>query len=106
MRIKLGIVLSMTIFAILLPIPQPRLVEAIKAAYPNDWLSLNDTQWLVSAAGTVIEVCAKIGIADPNNRNAAHVGNAVVFATTSYYGRAPTPVWDWIKAKLEKPPSG
>lgn len=96
----------MTIFAILLPTPNPSLADAIKAAYPNDSLSLNDTQFLVSAVGTVMEVTAKIGIANPNDRQRPSIGSAVVFATTSYYGRAPTPVWDWIKAKLESPPNG
>lgn len=96
----------MTIFAILLPTPQPRLAEAIKAAYPDKSLSLNDTQFLVSSSGTAMEVSAKIGVADPSNRQEPTVGSAVIFATTSYYGRAPTPVWDWVKAKLEKPPNG
>jgi hypothetical protein len=96
----------MTIFAILLPTPQPRLVESIKTAYPNDFFQLTDTQWLVSAFGTVMEVSAKIGVADPNNRQKPAIGSAVIFATTSYYGRAPTPVWDWIKAKLEQRPNG
>jgi hypothetical protein len=96
----------MTIFVILLPIPQPNLVDAIKAAYANEHLSLSDTQWLVSDSGTAIEVSAKIGVTDPNNRQAKATGNAVIFSTTSYYGRAPTPVWDWIKAKLENPPNG
>lgn len=96
----------MTIFAILLPAPNPPLVAAIKNAYPNDWLSLNDTQWLVSAVGTVFDVCARIGIADLSNPQKPSVGNAVVFATSSYYGRAPTLVWDWVKSKLESPQSG
>jgi hypothetical protein len=96
----------MTIFAILLPTPNPQLADAIKAAYPNDWLSLNETQFLVSSVGTAIEVSAKIGVADPTDPQKPRIGTAVIFATTSYYGRAPTPVWDWIKAKLERPPNG
>lgn len=96
----------MTIFAILLPGPNEQLADAIKAAYPNNWLSLNDTQFLVSSSGTVMEVSAKIGVADPNDRQKPPIGSAVIFATTAYYGRAPTPVWDWVKAKLESPPNG
>jgi|KBSMisStaDraftv2_1062788.scaffolds.fasta_scaffold04396_6 hypothetical protein len=96
----------MTIFAILLPTPNPRLAEAIERNYPGDWLSLNETQFLVSSSGTAMQVSAKIGIADPNDRQKPPIGTAVVFATTAYYGRAPTPVWDWVKAKLESPPDG
>lgn len=96
----------MTIFAILLPTVQPALMDAIKAAYPDEFLQINDTQILVSAAGTAIDVSAKIGVADPKAREKPSIGLAIIFATTSYYGRAATPIWDWIKAKLEKPPNG
>jgi hypothetical protein len=30
---------------------------------------------------------------------------AIVFATSSYFGRAPATVWEWIKVKLESSPS-
>lgn len=96
----------MTIFAILLPTPNPQVAAAIAAAYPDNWLSITNTQFLVSSSGTAMQVSAKIGIADPNDPNKPPVGTAIVFATSSYYGRAPTPVWDWIKAKLESPPNG
>ncbi|HTT80937.1 MAG TPA: hypothetical protein VMF86_14775 [Stellaceae bacterium] len=96
----------MTIFAILLPAPNERLVGAIAKAYPNDHLRLSDTQFLVSSAGTAMEVSARIGVADPAAPQAPSAGSAVIFATTSYYGRAPAPVWDWIKAKLESRPNG
>jgi len=96
----------MTIFAILLPEPNAKLADAIKAAYPHDWLALSDTQFLVSSAGTAMDLSAKIGVADPTNPQKPAVGNAVIMAVSSYYGRAPTPVWEWIKAKLEAPPNG
>jgi hypothetical protein len=95
----------MTIFAILMPAPQPRLAEQIKITFPNDHLAINDTQWLVSATGTAVDLSAKLGVVDPRNPGTAASGNAIIFATPSYHGRAPTPVWDWIKAKLEAPPS-
>lgn len=93
----------MTIFAILLPSPQPKLAEAIVAAYPNNYLKITDTQWLVSGGGTVIEVTAKIGVYDPKQPDNPVSGSAIVISMSAYYGRAPTPVWDWIKAKLEAP---
>jgi hypothetical protein len=95
----------MTIFTVLMPSPQPNLSAEIKRIYPLDHLSLNETQWLISATGTVTEVCAKLGIYDPSRPTAPMTGLAVVFTTTSYFGRAPTNIWDWLKAKLESPPS-
>jgi hypothetical protein len=97
---------QMAIFAILMPTPQPSLVEAIKATFPKDHYALNDTQWLISASGTVTEISAKLGIYDPTNPTKPVSGLAVVFAVSSYFGRGPATVWDWLRAKLEAPPSG
>lgn len=95
----------MTIFAILMPSPQPAVVDAIKTNFQNDFLEVSPTQWLVSARGTVNEVSNKIGVtsADPSH---TPKGVAIIFATSSYFGRGPQTVWDWIKIKLESTPSG
>ena len=94
----------MTIFAILMPAAQPALVEEIKRVYPNDHLALSDTQWLVSSHKTVTDVSNSIGVSgfEPGSPK----GLAVIFTTSSYFGRAPTTVWDWIKVKLEGAPGG
>jgi hypothetical protein len=96
----------MTIFAVLLPGHQPGVVESIKRVYPNDHYGITDSQWLISANGTAIDVSAKLGVYDPKNPLTPSSGNAVIFATSSYFGRGPTPIWDWLKAKLESSPSG
>jgi len=98
----------MTIFAILMPQPQPALAEEIKRLYPHDHLVLNETQWLVSSKQTVTEVSHAIGVSSPDPDPAKHTpkGLAVIFATSSYFGRAPANVWDWIKVKLEGVPGG
>jgi hypothetical protein len=93
----------MTIFAILMPHAQPALVEEVKRLYPSDHLSLSETQWLVSSKQTVTEVSHAIGVSspDPDPTKFTPKGLAVIFTTSSYFGRAPTGVWDWIKVKLE-----
>jgi hypothetical protein len=96
----------MTIFAILMPVPQPRLADKIKQAYPSDHFSITETQWLVSSSESVLEVTAKLEIADKTKPTAPASGNAIVFAISSYFGRASTLVWDWIKSKLESPSHG
>jgi hypothetical protein len=93
----------MTIFAILMPTPQPSLAERIKTVFPSDYLEITETQWLVSASSTAIDVSAKLGIADPKAPTVPSSGSAIVFATSAYYGRAAQPIWDWMKAKLETP---
>jgi hypothetical protein len=96
----------MTIFAVLLPQPNPALEQAIKTAFPADHFVITNTQFLVSSPLTAIALTAKIGVYNQAEPQTPSVGNAVIFATSSYYGRAPTALWDWIKAKLEAPSHG
>jgi len=95
----------MTIFAVLMPTPQPKLVAEVEKTFPGDYLSLNETQYLISFAGTAVELVAKLGIYDAKEPARASNGAAVVFATSSYFGRGPATTWDWLKAKLESRPS-
>lgn len=70
-------------------------------------MKLSDTQYLVSAGGTAIDLSRTLGLViDPKKQNAQASGVAVVLATSSYYGRAPATVWDWMKAKLEASSNG
>ena len=95
----------MTVFAVLMPSPQPNLAARIKALYASEHLPINDTQWLISTVGTVNELSAKLGIFDPAKPAEPPTGSAVIFATSAYFGRAPATIWDWLKIKLETPPS-
>jgi hypothetical protein len=91
----------MTIFAVLMPSPQPNLVQAIANEFPNDHLSVTDTQWLISSTKTVLEITTQMGIYDPKNPESPPTGLAIVISVAAYHGRAPQTVWDWIRAKLE-----
>jgi hypothetical protein len=95
----------MAIFAILMPSPQPLLVETIKNKFPREHLSLSDTQWLISTTGTIIELTAKLGVYDANEPTKPPTGIAIIFAVSSYFGLAPATVWDWLKVKLEALPN-
>ena len=96
----------MTIFVILMPQPQPALVAKIKETFPKDHFMLTETEWLISTIGTAIDLSATLGIYDPKNPTTPPSGLGIVFATSAYFGRAPANIWDWMKAKLEAPPSG
>jgi hypothetical protein len=91
----------MTIFAVMPPTASAVLDERIRKTYPDDSLQLAPNQWLVSAPGTAIDVSRALGLLDPER-----IASAVVMAMSGYFGRAPTPVWDWIKTKLESKPGG
>jgi hypothetical protein len=96
----------MTIFVILMPQPQPSLVDVIKRVFPNDSLPVTDTQWLISTTGTVVELTATLGIYDAKEPEKPPTGNAIIFAISAYFGRAPTSVRDWIKTKWEASSGG
>jgi hypothetical protein len=96
----------MTIFVVLMPTPQPAIAAEIKKSFEHDHLSINDTQWLVSTTGTAPELTTKLGIYDPKEPSKPATGNAIIFSTSGYFGRAPTTIWEWMKAKLETSPSG
>ena len=96
----------MTVFAILMPSAQPALAESIKSKFPTDNFSITDTQWLISTTGTAAELSAKLGVYDAANPQVPQIGLAVIFATSSYFGRAQQNVWEWLKTKLESPSIG
>jgi hypothetical protein len=92
----------MTIFAILMPRPQENLSNKIREVFPNDHYVVTVTQWLISAPVTAYDITIKLGIVDPTNTHPP-TGNAIILGVWSYHGRAPTPMWDWVKVKLEPP---
>ena len=50
-------------------------------------------EWLASYDGTSQDLSNVLGITEGTN------GSAVVASISGYYGRAPTPVWEWIKGR-------
>ena len=95
----------MTIYAVLLPNPQPQLDTKIVSEFGGDALRVTDTQWLISSGiATSEDIVKRLGVFDRSNPTGPSTGNAIVFSTSGYFGRAPTNVWEWLKVKLEAPP--
>lgn len=95
----------MAIFAI---IPQPgphadKLAPAIIGAFPDAYLSIGSSVWLVAGSGTAQDISNRVGITgvEPNV-----VGSAVVIEAASYFGRGNPAIWSWIKANWEARPVG
>ncbi|MBU1313972.1 MAG: hypothetical protein KJ947_22535 [Alphaproteobacteria bacterium] len=86
----------MNIFAIF-KVSSPLQVEnAVNAAFPDDHMRLQDDEWLVASSASAQDVSDRLGITSGEN------GSAIVFRMGSYYGRASTNIWDWIKTKSEE----
>lgn len=87
----------MAIFVVF-KVSDPHLMRAaIARVFPNDHLDLGDNEWLISARGTAQEVSNRLGLAPENE-----AGSAIIFSMQSYYGRASTNIWEWIKTKAEE----
>lgn len=96
----------MTIFAIIRVADPPKMAAAIESNFPDNFVRLQDDEWLVSGTGTAREVSDKLGITTSGTSELA-VGSALVLTVGGgYYGRASTVIWDWIKTKLESSSSG
>ncbi len=76
----------------------PALDAKVRATYTGSVLALSGNCWLISDKGvTTQEVCVKLDITNPENMGL--MGQVVVVRIESYFGFAPTHVWEWLKAK-------
>lgn len=87
----------MSIFVVFRVQDPLKISAAIAKEFPNDHLSVDHNEWLISSSSTALDVAGKLGVSTGEN------GGAIIFAMSGYYGRAPTSIWDWIKAKAEQP---
>ncbi len=91
----------MSVFVVISPIQSnPKLRAAIMAKYPSNHYELHENQWLINSATTSREVSENLDI--NNDDKSLYTGPAVVFAISSYWGRANTELWEWLKVNLEK----
>lgn len=88
----------MSLFAVLSPKENHKLETAIKEKFPDNYQQLSPTQWIISAKGTAKQISDKLGVSIKENP----VGNAVILGINSYWGRASTDLWDWMKVKIEE----
>lgn len=83
----------MILFAVLSVPENVALDGAIAATFGDNSFKLIPGQWLVAANTTSAEVSNRLGITDGRN------GSGIVVAIASYYGRASSNIWEWMKVK-------
>lgn len=83
----------------IVPINNPAGIEqqlgSLKATNGLDFIKLPTSGFMVSYNGTSKELSNVLGITEGTS------GTAVVASISSYYGRAPTDIWDWVKTRWE-----
>lgn len=85
----------MNVFVVFKVSDHDKMDAAIKKQYPGDHLKLQTDEWLLADSATAKDVSDKIGATDGSS------GSAIIFKMDSYYGRAATDIWDWVKTKSE-----
>lgn len=70
---------------------------------PSDRYRLQaERGWLISFNGTSIDLSGHIGLTGQGSQGIASLlGSAIIVPISSYYGRGPTDMWEWLKVKLE-----
>ena len=86
----------MSAFSVISTVPNnPSLIEAINRAYGDANIMIAQNVWLIADKGvTTQEVSKKLGI------EKGGVDNTVILKIDSYWGMAPTQIWEWLSVKL------
>jgi hypothetical protein len=82
----------MAIFAVVSLDQDIRLGGVVVREFPTSHFAVAHGHWLVAHSGTATEIGTKLGT------SAGSVGQVVIYNIGGYYGYAPNPVWEWIKA--------
>lgn len=77
--------------------------KAVRLAIPesDSYRLQGDAGWLVNFNGTSIDLCNTLGITGQPAGERSPVGSTLVSPVTSYYGRGPSDMWEWMRVKLE-----
>jgi hypothetical protein len=57
--------------------------------------------WLLSYRGTTIDLSNLLEVTGQAEGERSPIGSTLLVPITSYYGRAPTDMWEWIRVKME-----
>jgi hypothetical protein len=61
----------------------------------DDRFELAPDKWMVAYDGPAQDLAEKTGVRSGDER----IGTGLVLAVTTYSGRAPSTLWDWLRAK-------
>ena len=61
---------------------------------------VNDRGWLVTYNGTSKELTNHLGITGQADGDKSPIGPAIVAPISSYYGRGPNDMWEWLSLKF------
>lgn len=62
----------------------------------------NNRGWLIKYDGTSIELSNHIELTGQQPGEASPIGSAMIVPVSTYYGRGPGDMWEWLKTRLEQ----
>lgn len=86
----------MGVFIIIPTKAEHSLDKVIQEQFPEDSYRLPLGQFAIAFNGPAKALSDQLGISDGSS------GLGVVASIASYYGRAPTDFWEWLKIKMER----
>lgn len=61
----------------------------------------DDRGWLIRYKGTSVELSNYIELTGQNAGDPSPAGSAIIVPVTTYYGRGPGEMWEWLKTRIE-----
>ncbi len=62
----------------------------------------SDRGWLIKFDGTSIELSNHIKLTGQPVGEQSPVGSAIIVPITTYFGRGPGEMWEWLKTRIEQ----
>ena len=88
----------MAIFAIISQAPRPEITERLNGLFGAKMHKFSDSSWIVIDEGTAKQVAEKIGAGKEGDIRTSVI---VLTLTGSYWGRAQTETWDWLRDAVQ-----
>ena len=68
----------------------------------SNYLELQgNSGYLVHYRGTSVELSNALGVTVPGDNQSAVMGSVLITGISSYYGRGPTDMWEWLRTRFE-----
>lgn len=87
----------------LIPTSEPLNVAVEKNIVQADRFKLqNERGWLIKYDGTSVELSNFLGLTGQEQGVPSPMGSAIIVPVSTYYGRGPGEMWEWLKTRLEQ----
>lgn len=80
---------------------QARALVSSRLAAVDYYTLPNGMGWLISFRGTSVELSNHLGITGFHEGESPSLNSVLITSVSSYYGRASSDMWEWLKVRFE-----